>query len=234
MVRAAIRQCPQRSKTVRLFDSPVFSKNAYPKRVPRAQIVCPECLSVKTSRYDFESETCANGQPITHRGAVRGQTVTCSRGHAFKTVMALNGSTPGYEMYAKLVANRDGATVYEGITDWDRDLYAECVALLANLPADAVLSAGDLAPGNNTDQALKFNFRHWRAFFNARQLVSLSLIATTIRDLPGPAAEWEALAALFSGTLEFNNLFASSKGKGAGAVRHMFSHHILKPERTPL
>ena len=39
---------------------------------------------------------------------------------------------------------------------------------------------------------------------------------------------------LFSSTLEFNNLFCSFKGEGAGAVRHMFSNHILKPERTPL
>ena len=43
-----------------------------------------------------------------------------------------------------------------------------------------------------------------------------------------------ALFSVFSSTLEFNNLFASYKGEGTGAVRHMFSHHILKPERTPL
>jgi len=29
-------------------------------------------------------------------------------------------------------------------------------------------------------------------------------------------------------------MFASYKGEGTGAVRHMFYHHILKPERTPL
>ena len=29
-------------------------------------------------------------------------------------------------------------------------------------------------------------------------------------------------------------MFASYKGEGTGAVRHMFSHHILKPERTPI
>jgi SAM-dependent methyltransferase len=44
----------------------------------------------------------------------------------------------------------------------------------------------------------------------------------------------DAMACLFSGTLEFNNMFASFKGEGTGAVRHMFSHHILKPERVPL
>ncbi|WLS48410.1 DNA methyltransferase [Micromonospora profundi] len=227
-------ECPDCSDRVRLFDSPVFSKNAYPKRVPKAQIVCPECLAVQESRYDFETATCPNGHAITQRGAVRGQVATCRHGHSFKTLSALNGSRPDYEMYAKMVANRDGSKVYEAITDWDRDLYDECVELLAGWPDTAVLPRGELARGNNTDQALKWNFRQWRDFFNARQLVSLSMIATAIRDLPGPAAEREALCALFSGTLEFNNLFTSFKGEGTGAVRHMFSHHILKPERTPL
>lgn len=226
--------CPECADKVRLFDSPVFSRNAYPKRVPRAQIVCPECLAVKAGRYDFESETCPNGHEITQRGAVHGQSASCSRGHTFKVLRALNGSVPTYEMYAKVVVNRDGSKVYESITDWDRGLYDECVRLLADLPDDAILPVGDLAPGNNTDQALKWNFRQWRDFFNARQLVSLSLMATAIRDLPDPSSEREALATLFSGTLEFNNLFTSFKGEGTGAVRHMFSHHILKPERTPL
>jgi adenine-specific DNA methylase len=227
-------ECPDCSDRVRLFDSPVFSKNAYPKRVPKAQIVCAECLAVQESRYDFETATCPNGHAITQRGAVRGQVATCRHGHSFKILSALNGSRPEYEMYAKLVANRDGSKVYEAITDWDRDLYDECVELLAGWPDTAVLPRGELARGNNTDQALKWNFRQWRDFFNARQLVSLSMIATAIRDLPGSAAEREALCALFSGTLEFNNLFTSFKGEGTGAVRHMFSHHILKPERTPL
>ncbi|WBB72677.1 DNA methyltransferase [Micromonospora sp. WMMD1128] len=227
-------ECPDCSDRVRLFDSPVFSKNAYPKRVPKAQIVCPECLTVQESRYDFETATCPNGHTISQRGAVRGQVATCRHGHSFKTLSALNGSRPEYEMYAKMVANRDGSKVYEAITDWDRDLYDECVELLASWPDTAVLPRGELARGNNTDQALKWNFRQWRDFFNARQLVSLSMIATAIRDLSGPAAEREALCALFSGTLEFNNLFTSFKGEGTGAVRHMFSHHILKPERTPL
>ena len=226
--------CPECAEKVRLFDSHVFSKNAYPKRVPRAQIICPECLAVKSGRYDFETETCPNGHEIHQRGAVRGQTATCSQGHAFKVLRALDDKPPTYEMYAKMVAQKDGSKVYESITDWDRALYDECVDMLRDLPVDAVLPVGDLASGNNTDQALKWNFRQWRDFFNARQLVSLSLLATSIRDLPGSAPEREALAALFSGTLEFNNLFTSFKGEGTGAVRHMFSHHILKPERTPL
>ncbi len=44
----------------------------------------------------------------------------------------------------------------------------------------------------------------------------------------------DLFACLFSGMLEFNNLFASYKGEGTDAVRHIFAHHILKPERVPL
>lgn len=227
-------ECPYCAKSVRLFDSPVFSKNAYPKRIPKAQIVCPECLAIMSGRYDFESEICPNGHAISRHGAARGQNATCPRGHTFRILHALKGRIPRYEMYAKMVANRDGSKSYEEITEWDRKLYHECGNIISNLPSDAVLPVGSLAPGNNTDQALKWNFQQWRDFFNARQLLSLSYIATAIRDLPGPAPEREALATLFSGTLEFNNLFTSFKGEGTGAVRHMFSHHILKPERTPL
>jgi hypothetical protein len=59
------------------------------------------------------------------------------------------------------------------------------------------------------------------------------MLADRIRDIPDPNIR-DVFCCLFSGTLEFNNMFASYKGEGTGAVRHMFSHHILKPERMPL
>jgi adenine-specific DNA methylase len=226
--------CPDCGDLIRLFDSPVFSKNAYPKRIPKAQIVCPECLDTQEGRYDFATATCANGHTITPNGSVVRSDACCRNGHTTKVLKALNGRRPRYEMYAKMVVDSQGRKTYEPISNWDRELYAECEDLLADLPDTAVLPAGALAAGNNTNQALNWNFREWADFFNARQLYSLSLIATAIRDLPGHTREREALSALFSGTLEFNNLFTSFKGEGTGAVRHMFSHHILKPERTPL
>lgn len=226
--------CPDCGERVRLFDSTVFAKDAYPKRKPRAQIVCPDCLDIHEGRYDFASAVCTNGHAFTQAGSVVRSKANCRCGKSFKIVAALGGRPPEYEMYAKMVVNGRGDKTYESITDWDRALYVECENLLSQLPPNAVLPTGKLAPGNNTDQALNWNFREWRQFFNARQLYSLSLIATAIRDLPGTGAEREALCALFSGTLEFNNLFASFKGEGTGAVRHMFSNHVLKPERTPL
>jgi putative DNA methylase len=73
----------------------------------------------------------------------------------------------------------------------------------------------------------------WRDFFNDRQLLAVSLLHSAISDVRDVSTR-RVLLTLLSGTLEFNNLFASYKGEGTGAVRHMFSHHILKPERTPI
>jgi len=87
--------------------------------------------------------------------------------------------------------------------------------------------------GYNTRQIINYGYETWDQLFNARQLLALTMLGSAIRALPeGPARD--ALAVLFSGVLEFNNMFASYKGEGTGAVRHMFSHHILKPERTPI
>ena len=230
----ATAPCPDCADRVHLFDSTVFARNAYPKRKPRAQLVCPECLHIQEGRYDFHAAVCANGHEFTQAGSVVRSKATCRNGHPFKIISALGDDPPRYEMYAKMVADDRGNKTYEPITGWDRALYAECQDLLRRLPGTAVLPTGTLAEGNNTNQALNWNFREWRQFFNARQLYSLSLIATAIRDLDGLSPEREALCALFSGALEFNNLFASFKGEGTGAVRHMFSNHVLKPERTPL
>ena len=88
-------------------------------------------------------------------------------------------------------------------------------------------------PGHNTDQARGYRYHQWRDFFNARQLLSLGLLLRGIMRISERNLQ-EQLLCLFSSTLEFNNLFCSFKGEGTGAVRHMFSNHILKPERTPL
>jgi putative DNA methylase len=229
----AVAECGTCSEAVRLFDSPIFSRNAYPKRVPRVQLVCPVCSDIKEGRYDFEFATCRNGHEFGRKGAVSGALMTCSQGHRSKIKEALRGNPPHYEMYAKMVW--DGhAKSYQPITDWDRALYKECEELLKRLPANSILPRGSLEKGHNTSQAIGWNFTEWRNFFNARQLYSLSILASAVSDCVPSGPEREALCALFSGTLEFNNMFCSFKGEGTGAVRHMFSHHILKPERAPL
>lgn len=90
-----------------------------------------------------------------------------------------------------------------------------------------------LNKGYNTNQVLNYGYKYWHQFFNDRQLYGLILLAEEIEDLPN-SNEKDASISLFSGLLEFKNMFASYKGEGTGAIRHMFSHHILKLERTPL
>lgn len=230
----AVAACSTCGADVRLFSSHVFSQNAYPKRVPAAQIVCPDCLDIMPGRYDFATMTCRNGHRVHSLGAVTRSNMTCPQGHTSKIIDALGGTPPRYEMYAKLVLDAKGKKRYDPITDFDRTLYAECTNLLQRRISDLALPEGALEDGENTRQAIRWGFATWRQFFNDRQLYSLGLLAAAIRDLDAAPAEREALAALFSGMLEFNNMFCSFKGEGTGAVRHMFSHHILRPERAPL
>lgn len=230
----AVAACPACSIDTRLFSTHVFSQNVYPGREPTAQIVCPTCLDITQGRYDFDQATCKNEHQILRSGAVSRSALTCVNGHTSKVLDALAGQKPRHELYAKLVLGSDRKKRYEVVTNFDRALYEQCSELLRENEEKLVLPLGDLDDGQNTRQAIRWGYNSWRHFFNDRQLYSLGLLAAAIRDLETGAAEREALAALFSGVLEFNNMFCSFKGEGTGAVRHMFSHHILKPERTPL
>src|SRR5690606_17011514 len=116
-------------------------------------------------------------------------------------------------------------------TDEDCALYEKAKRELAKRRNPYPLVS--IEPGYNTNQALGYNYRHWHDMFNARQLLCLSILADRIREIPDRVLR-ELFTCLLSGALEFNNMFASYKGEGTGAVRHMFAHHILKPERVPL
>src|SRR6185312_3968871 len=159
---------------------------------------------------------------------------TCpSCAHSFliaKTIRA-TAKPPAHRMYAKLVLMPDGTKAYQPITDEDRELFLIANHRLNNRKNAYPVVA--IEPGYNTNQALGYNYRHWHEMFNARQLLCLSILAERIREIPDPVLR-DLFTCLFSGTLEFNNMFASYKGEGTGAVRHMFAHHILKPERVPL
>ena len=80
---------------------------------------------------------------------------------------------------------------------------------------------------------MKYGFLKWSDFFNDRQLLALGWLQASIQGIDDKPTR-DTLSLVFSGILEFNNMFASYKGEGTGAVRHMFSHHILKPERAPI
>ncbi|WP_052890171.1 hypothetical protein [Thermogemmatispora carboxidivorans] len=228
--------CPACSSQVHLFDTTIFARHAYPQRVPVCQSICLHCGAVNEIRYDASVVRCrgchTNYDP--HRGPARHSQATCpSCQHTFVIVQALaqEGRPPGYHLYALLALRPDGSKVYLPATEDDRQKVALAGERLRSrsgpLPATPILA------GHNTDQIRRYQFTSWRQLFNERQLYCLSLLLEAILAEPDEACR-ELLLLLFSGTLEFNNMLCSYKGEGTGAVRHLFYHHILKPERMAL
>lgn len=231
-----VLDCPGCGSEVDLFSSRVFSQHAYPKKYPACKAVCPGCGEINTVNHGDTKATCsvcrANYNP--QAGPAKGQTATCPKckksSPIAKTIKA-TGLPPRHRLYAKMVLLHDGKKQYLRATPDDVALYAEAEQELqkrANAYPVVPIEAG-----YNTNQALGYNYTHWHTMFNARQLLCACLLAERVRRIEQPRIR-ELFACLLSGCLEFNNMFASFKGEGTGAVRHMFSHHVLKPERTPL
>ena len=221
---------------IELFSSYIFSKNAYVKKKPEVQVNCPNCDAVFPALYtdaQVNCPTCDHSFDI-HQGPVDRANATCRHCGTINKIaeQTRRQAQPlAARMFAKMVLTQDGKKEYLAIDEYDQQVYAEAEARAAEVAE--YLPDQLIAPGHNTDQVLKHGYTNWIQFFNQRQLASLGLLIRAIRNYPDQAVQ-NSLLLLFSTILDFNNTFASFKGEGTGAVRHMFAHHILKPERTPL
>jgi len=217
-----------------LFSSYVFSRNAYPSKKPNAQILCSDCWRIFSDRYDSISSTCPHCENTFNpqKGSVNGATVIDSGGnkHKIKTLLT-DEERLEEKMYALLVVNSEGKKEYLSPSDYDIALYQQAVEQLKE--EDLPIPDMAVREGYNTNQARGYNYMTWRDFFNSRQLLCLGMLMKEIMKIDDIILR-EQFLCLFSGTLEFNNTFCSYKGEGTGAVRPIFSNHILKPERTPL
>jgi putative DNA methylase len=228
--------CPACLANVDLFPTYIFVRNAYPDRKPEVRVVCPGCAGIFSADVNDEHTCCPHCQHgfDLHAGPASGASATCQKcRHVFpiaKTVKAM-GHPPAHRMFAKLVLQSSGEKLYLPVTRKDELAYQRCSEELhrSKLPLPTL----GLNDGYNTRQVLNYAYRSWREFFNDRQLLALGWLHAGILELPDGAAR-AALRTVFSGVLEFNNMFASYKGEGTGAIRHMFAHHILKPERVPI
>lgn len=227
--------CPGCTRGVELF-----ARNAYPDRKPEVQVCCPKCGGVQGAPNDTAKVRCASCDAVfdPSEGAARGAKATCPHcARVFPIAAAVRASRapPAHRLYAKLVLTRGGDKQYLRATAADEAAYARASEALREAVAAGRLRlpVGELADGYNTRQAIGYGYRAWRDFFNDRQLLALGWLHEAVAGLADEARR-DAMRVLFSGLLEFNNLFASYKGEGTGAVRHMFLHHILKPERTPI
>lgn len=228
--------CPSCERHVDLFSSYVFAQHAYRKRYPESQCICPACGAVNQVRYDARKADCGKCSHAfdPQAGPANGQKATCP---ACETTFPIaktvrdSGRPPDHRLYAKLVLRPDGRKQYAATDTADEELYEQAEqALRRRHRAYPVVS---IEPGFNTNQALGYNYTHWHQMFNGRQLLGLSILSERIAAIEDPVHR-DLFTCLLSGALEFNNMFASYKGEGTGAVRHMFAHHILKPERVPL
>ncbi len=228
--------CPTCDAPVDLFSTYVFAKHAYPKKHPRVHVVCPDCSHIFEGVYACEAVTCpACGLAFNpQQGNVKRATAVCGQcGASFSIVKAARsqGHPPEHRLYAKLILSATDQKEYLSITVEDLDSYIRAQERLKS--SKPPLPHVKIEPGYNTQQILNYGYHYWEQMFNDRQLLALSILAKGIQNLAA-GAERDMLVMLFSGVLEFNNMFASYKGEGTGAVRHLFSHHILKPERMPL
>ncbi len=228
--------CPSCEQAVDLFSSYIFAQHAYPKQYPDARSLCPTCGAVNAARYDAQLITCGcchqafDPSAAPARGT-KAHCPKCSEAFAILKAVRRKAEPPSHRLYAKLVLTNSGEKIYLPADDFDRDLYEEAKRKLDKRAHDFPLVG--IQPGYNTNQVLNYGYKYWHQFFNARQLLCLSILAERIRNI-SDERQREVFCCLFSGVLEFNNMFTSFKGEGTGAVRHMFYHHILKPERTPL
>jgi adenine-specific DNA methylase len=227
--------CPRCGAQVDLFNSRIFAKHACPSKYPEAKSLCPACEAINSTTIHQTAVKCDQCGTTYNpqEGSTSRTSATCPDCQCtfliIKAVRVLD-HPPHHRMYAKMI-KPNGSKEYLSIDAYDQALYRK---------ASAELGTGDFAypqvaiePGYNTNQILNYNYTHWHQMFNDRQLLCSSILSERIRNI-----EKDSLRALFacllSGCIEFNSMFCSFKGEGTGAVRHTFSHHILKPERAPL
>jgi len=230
---AACAECGAR---VDLFPSYIVARHACATHNPIAQVLCPRCGDVFPPSRTATKENCpACGHQFdpTHGPAqnTKAHCPYCHHDFVIAKTIRETGRPPEHRLYAKLLLKPNGEKVYLAATDEDRAMYAGAASRLET--EGLSLPCLQIADGHNTRQVLNYGYRSWRDFFNNRQLLALGLLHHAICKISDEHVR-AALFSVFSSTLEFNNMFASYKGEGTGAVRHMFSHHILKPERTPI
>ena len=236
--------CLQCRTPVDLFPSWVIARNAYPSRKPEVQILCPSCGDIFPGLHgqeDGDLPLLRRREFNPDRGPAKGAKAACRHCHAAFTILDAVAADrhPARVPALRQARARRGArprNICPPRAD-DHAAYRECSAKLSKEELgpgrDPAAHAGPGArPQHPPGHELCLHRRGGTSSTTGSSWPSAGSIAAIARIADAPTRA--ALLTLFSGVLEFNNMFASYKGEGTGAVRHMFSHHILKPERTPI
>jgi len=201
-------------------------------------VTCPACgHPYLSSRLDKAQHCPACRFEFDHRkGFSRGARYTCQAcGDTAQIVDSLRRQSepPEHRMVAIYYRCPNCGKGYKQPDDGDRDKLEEIRLQIDRQRAGLRYPRLAIPQGYNTNQMLNYNYRFWFQMFNPRQLLGASLLLEAILQLENPNVV-EFMLLLFSGALEFNNLFCSAKGLGTGAVRHLFAHHAYIPPKEPL
>lgn len=168
-------ECPMCSSAVELFSTRILARNAYPQQKPEVQVCCPQCSAIFPALYTQDRVACPVCQLAfnPHQSTVQGAKATCTTcRHTFSIAKTVQASMqpPAHRLYAKLVLTANGEKQYLPITLEDENAYAGCTQLLADeLKAQRIqLPQAELTQGHNPRQALNYNYKSWRDFFNER------------------------------------------------------------------
>lgn len=228
--------CDGCGSKIPLTKTTIFSKNAYPSKKPESKSCCPVCGHINTVLYNDEDAICGkcHNRYNPQEGNVKGIEYvcpTCGKHEKIVDYYRRKQIRPEETLFAKIVVDSAGKKHYLEVTEQDKQLYNEASNELEKykylLPNERIIA------GINTNQVLNYQYSHWIDMFNERQLLAFALLAKEINAIEDIRLR-RLFAVLFSGTLEFNNMFCSFKGEGTGAVRPLFYNHILKNELSPL
>lgn len=204
------------------------------RRKESAILRCPHCGSVFERSLESEAVPCLHCKAlfIPSQGVVRGATFTCPHcGLKQKVLEAVSklGGPPGHAMYAIAYTCPVHGQGFKAPDREDLALYERAEQEFERRRAQLLFPTQEIPPGEKTSDLLKHGYRYWYQLFNKRQLICLDRLLRAILELEDPTVR-ELMLTLFSGTLEFNNMFCSYKGVQPvrpGAVRHIFSHHAF-------
>lgn len=199
-----------------------------------AVLICPYCGYVFEVTLDGTESLCPSCRRSfdPFHGVVKGGTFVCpycGRQQSVVTAASqLEGPAP-YKMYAIAYACPVHGHRFKIPAHNDIQLYERAVQEFNNRQAELLFPKQAIPPGEKTNDLLKHGYQYWYQLFNKRQLICLDRLLRAILDLDDPIVK-ELMITLFSGALEFNNMFCSYKGiqpMRPGAVRHIFSHHAF-------
>jgi len=228
--------CQTCGEEVPLRKSMILARHA--SKPNTGLVTCPSCGHPFISTTLDRPQTC----PLCHtafeasRGISRGAHYTCPACGTQNAILQAVRSTqepPRHRMVAIQTHCPTCGKRYKKPETGDLDHYERIVERLKSRQGHWLYPREPIPQGFNTRQMINYNYRFWFQMFNARQLIGLSILLKAILALQDPNVR-EFMLLLFSGVLEFNNMFCSSKGLGTGAIRHIFAHHAFIPAKEPL